>query len=76
MRSVALNDDGGDVIVLREDGVNHGDVSRSDYHGVQDFLRDAAESLPGLGSNIVVPAMEVLVELYDFRLAGVCAGEP
>ena len=74
--AVALDDHGCDVVVVRKDGIDRGNVHRGDYHGVEDFLGDAAESLAGFGRNIIVPAVEVLVELDYLGLSGEGACQP
>ena len=76
MRSVALDNDCRNVVVIREYVVNRCDVNGSDNYRVQDFLRDSAERLSRFGRRIVVPAVEVLVELHNLGLSRIGAGEP
>ena len=44
--AVALDDNGGYVVIFREDGVNGCNVNRRHNYGIQDLSRNAAKSLP------------------------------
>ena len=73
VRARRFQDDRGDVVVVLErllEGLYV--VGRQHYHCAERLGGDAADSL-GTGHEIVAPAVEVVLELYDFRLAGIGA---
>ena len=75
VRAVALDDDGRDVVIVRQHAVHRGGVSRRHQDLVQARLRHAAQPLARLGGGVVVPAVVVLVKLHQLGLAGIGTGQ-
>ena len=73
--AVGLDDNGGHVVSLGQSATDRVDVYGRDDDRVQRLLGDAAQGLIGLRRRVVVPTVEVVLEFYDLRLAGVGPGE-
>ena len=66
-----LEDDGCDIVVGFEGALDGTEVTGGDYdHGVPCALGNAWGAAVGAGHGVVVPAMEVVLELDNLVLAG------